>query len=285
MVALQILVNGVLAGGVYALVAVGLTLVFAVAGLVNFAQGALVTTGLYLTFVATGTFGLNVYAAAVPVAGVAFLLGYAAMYAAEPIMRRPPLSQLTLTLGLMVSVEALLEAVFHSDPVRVRGMRLPSIHLGELYVAAPRLIAFGGAMAVSALLWLFLRYTRWGMAVRAVALNPAMAQLVGIPARKVLALAFGLATAAAAIAGVLMSPFLTISPYVGHSFLAASFAAIVVGTKGNIPGAFLGGLLIGVAEAAGVLLLGDSVKDAVFFAVILVTLMFRPEGLFSDVRR
>lgn len=285
MVALQILVNGLLSGGVYALVAVGMTLVFAVAGLVNFAQGALVTVGLYLTFVATSQLSANVYLALAPIAAVACAAGFAIMYLAAPIMGRPPLSQLTFTLGLMVTVEALLEAVFHSDPVRVRGMRMARLSLGPIYVATPRLIAFAGAIAVAALLFLFLRTTKWGMAVRAVAQNAAMAQLVGIPSKLVLALAFGLATATAAIAGVLISPFLTISPTVGHSFLAASFAAIVIGTKGNILGAFLGGLMIGVAEAFGVLFLGDAMKDAVFFAVVLLMLMFRPEGLFAHAQR
>lgn len=285
MVILQILINGLLGGGVYALVAVGMTLVFAVAGLVNFAQGALVTVGLYLAFVATNRLGLNVYVAIVPVALIAFAAGFVVMHLAAPIMKRPPLSQLTFTLGLMVTVEATLEALFHSDSVRVRGMRMPTITLGEIYVPTPRLVAFLGAIAVAVLLYGFLRSTRWGTAVRAVAQNPAMAQLVGIPARMVLALAFGLATATAAVAGVLVAPFLTISPFVGHSFLAAAFAAIVVGTKGNIPGAFVGGLLIGLAEACGVLLLGDAMKDAVFFAVVLLTLMFRPEGLFANAQR
>lgn len=284
----QILVNGVMMGGVYALVAVSMTLVFAVTRLVNFAQGVLVAVGMYLAFILTAWGEIDLYLALPLIAVLCFLLGYLLFRGIERIAARPPLAQLTLTLGLMVALEALIEILFGTDPLRVR-VGLGTLYLDDiaedLYLSGPRLVAWAASLALAAALWAFLRYARWGQALRAVAQHPRMAMLVGIPARQTLAVAFGVSTAVAGLAGALVSPFITTFPYVGHGFLAAAFAAIVIGTKGNILGAFIGGQLIGLAEAFGVIMLGDVYKEAMFFGLVVLTLVFRPEGLFSHAAR
>jgi branched-chain amino acid transport system permease protein len=200
----------------------------------------------------------------------------------DPIMRRPMRTQITFTLGLLVAVESLLEIVFSPDPQRVRAAwaRTP-LDLGFMSVALPRAIAFAAAVALTLGFLLFLRKTWWGAAIRAVAQHPEAAQLLGIPRRRTLSLAFALATAATGLAGMLTAPFLTMSPYVGSSMLGAAFAAVVLGTEGNVVGAAIGGALVGLAESVGTATLGGEYKDVCLYGLTLLMLLARPQGLFG----
>ncbi len=280
---LQAVVNGLMNGGVYALIAVSMTLVFGVLRLVNFAHGALVTVGMYLSLTLfEAPFGINPYLALIP--GLALLFGFGwVLYVGllDRIMKAPLLMQLTFTLGLLVVLEASMEMIWHNDPRRVRIVGMASrIEFGELYVSQSRLIAFVAALVLAGLFWAMLRYTWRGAAISAAAQNPDAAQLVGIPRRSTLAFTFAIATAATGAAGMLLAPFVTMFPYVGHSFLGAAFAAMVIGTEGNILGALVGGILVGLAEALGATWMGDNYKDAFVFGMVLIMLILRPEGLF-----
>jgi branched-chain amino acid transport system permease protein len=281
----ELAVNGLLVGGVYALVAVSMTVVFGVLRIVNFAHGSLVTVGMYASVVLAGApFGLDPYAAILPGFVLFLVLGWVLYQGAmDAVVKRPMLTQLAFTLGLLVAIEALLEIVFLPDPRRVRAAWAASpIDLGSLTLSTPKTIAFAAAVVLALGFWAFLRWTWWGMAIRAVAQNPDAAQLAGIPRKRVLALAFALATAAAGLAGMLLAPFLTISPYVGSGILGAAFAAVVIGTEGNVLGAFLGGIFAGLAEALGIGLFGDEYKNACLFGVVLIMLLARPQGLFGS---
>lgn len=281
---LELVVNGLLVGGVYALVAVSMTVVFGVLRIVNFAHGSLVTLGMYAGVVAVGApFGLDPYVAILP--GFVLFLAFGwIMYvgAMDIVVRRPMLTQLTFTLGLLVVIEAILEIVFLPDPRRIRAVWASSpIDIGALTLSTPKTIAFVAAVVLALAFWGFLRWTWWGMAIRAVAQHPDAAQLVGIPRRRVLGIAFAISTAAAGMAGMLMAPFLTISPYIGSGILGAAFAAVVVGTEGNVLGAFIGGILAGLAEALGIGLFGDEYKNACLFGLVLIMLLAKPQGLFA----
>jgi branched-chain amino acid transport system permease protein len=283
----QAVVIGLMNGAVYALVGISMTLVFGVLRLINFAHGALVTVGMYLSLVAFAPpLGMNPYVALLPGIVVLFLFGVALYVGVlDRVMQTPLLMQLTFTLGLVIALEALLEMIFLNDPLRVRVPGASArIVVGELYVSQGRLVAFAAAIAMAAALWVFLTRSWWGAAIRAVAQNPGAAQLVGIPRMTTLAIAFGIATAAAGAAGMLVTPFLTIFPHVGHSFLGAAFAAIVIGTEGNVIGALIGGLIVGLAESLGVVAFGDEYKDACLFGLVLLMLVFKPQGLFGGTR-
>ena len=283
----QAVVIGLMNGAVYALVGISMTLVFGVLRLINFAHGALVTVGMYLSLTAFAPpLGLNPYVALLPGIVILFLFGVALYVGVlDRVMQTPLLMQLTFTLGLVIALEALLEMIFLNDPVRVRVPGASArIVVGELYVSQGRLVAFAAAIGMAVALWVFLTRTWWGAAIRAVAQNPGAAQLVGIPRMATLAIAFGIATAAAGAAGMLVTPFLTIFPYVGHSFLGAAFAAIVIGTEGNVIGALVGGLIVGLAESLGVVAFGDEYKDACLFGLVLLMLVFKPQGLFGGTR-
>ncbi len=281
----QSILNGLMNGAVYALIGTSMTLVFGVLRLTNFAQGAFVTIGMYLSLTAFDPpFGMNPYVALLPGIAVLFAFGWTLYVGVlDRVMQAPLVMQLTFTLGLMISIESLLEIVFLNDPRRIR-VPITRLVFHDVYVSQSRVIAFCAAIALAVGLWVFLRRSWWGLAISAVAQNPGAAQLVGIPRKMTLAFAFGIATAAAGAAGMMITPFLTISPYVGHSFLGAAFASIVIGTEGNILGALVGGLLVGLGEALGVLAFGDEYKDACLFGLALLMLVLRPRGLFGESR-
>jgi len=279
----QSIINGLMNGAVYALVGISMTLVFGVLRLINFAHGAFVTVGMYLSLTAFDPpLGMNPYVALLPGFVLLFAFGWMLYFGVlDRVMQAPLLMQLTFTLGLMISMEALLEIMFLNDPRRVRVAGASRLVFHEFYVSQSRVIAFAAALMMALGLWVFLRRSWWGVAISAVAQNPGAAQLVGIPRKMTLAIAFAIATAAAGAAGMLVTPFLTIFPYVGHSFLGAAFAAIVIGTEGNIVGALIGGLIVGLGEAIGVVVFGDEYKDACLFGLVLLMLIFKPQGLFG----
>ena len=262
-----------------------MTLVFGVLRLTNFAHGAFVTIGMYLSLTAFDPpFGMNPYLALLPGLVLLFAFGWMLYVGVlDRVMQAPLVMQLTFTLGLMISIESLLEIIFLNDPRRVR-VAAPRLVLHDVYVSQSRLIAFAAAIMMALGLWIFLRRSWWGAAISAVAQNPGAAQLVGIPRKMTLAIAFAIATAAAGAAGMMVTPFLTIFPYVGHSFLGAAFATIVIGTEGNIVGALIGGLFVGLGEAVGVVAFGDEYKDACLFGLVLLMLVVKPRGLFGESR-
>lgn len=279
----QACVSGVLLGGVYALVALGLTLVFGVMRIINFAHGALVMLGMYATYYLHVGLGVDPYLSALLVGPAAFGLGLGLQRGIiQPNLGAPESNLLLLTLGLALFLENLALVAFGSDP---RSLRVAyagrTLHLGEAVVTLPRLIAFGASVGLAVALWLFLRHTDTGKALRAAAEEREGALLLGIDVRRLYRFAFGLGAALAAVAGTLVAPFLYAAPDVGDVFNVLAFVIVVLGGMGSFVGALLGGFIVGLARSLGAALLPGSLAELPVFGLFVLVLLFRPAGLFG----
>ena len=278
----QAVLTGLLIGGVYGLVAMGLTLIFGVLDIVNFAHGAFLAIALYITVVMVDDVGAHPLLALLVSVPLMFLLGWAVQrFVLSGAMGKPLENQLLITLGLALLIDNGLLLFFGPNPksVALPGDRGVSILGGVADLS--RLLAFGVALVLAALLYLLLQRTRLGTAIRAVAANDTGAQLVGIDTRRIYAATFAIGTACAGAAGVLVAPLVTIEPTTGELFNIVAFVVVVLGGMGNVVGALVGGLLIGLTEQLGAIYLpGQSPLLSVFIVFVLV-LFLRPQGLFG----
>lgn len=280
----QALVLGLLQGGIYALVAAGLTLIYGVMKVVNFAHAEFLTLGMYLAFSAYTLLGLSPYLAAVFVLGLVFVLGAAVQRTLiRPALRHPQINQLLITIGLSTMLIGTMQIIWGP---RNYVVPLPwgraTLGLGDLRVTYTRLIAFGVAVAIAAGFWVFLKRARGGLAIRAAAQSPDAARLMGINVERVNLVTFGLGTGLAALAGALIAPVFFINPTFGiDHFLLPAFVIVVLGTMGNFVGAMVGGLVIGLAESFGGLLLGAALRQFASLAVFVLILLWLPRGVFG----
>jgi branched-chain amino acid transport system permease protein len=283
----QAAVTGLLTGAVYALVAVGLTLIFGVMRVVNFAHGALLMLGMYTAYWLFVLWGVPPYLALPVVFALLFVLGAGIQRGLlQPIAGAPQHTQLLLTLGVMLILENLALFLWSPDFRTLRIAWLEgAVRLGPLLLNKPRLIACVGAVALTAALYLFLAFTEPGRAIRATAQDPVGAALVGVDVARINTFTFGLGAACAGMAGALITPYLYTAPHVGHVFLLYGFVVVVLGGLGSFTGALAGGLLIGVGEALGAALLPGSLKELVVYGIFILALLFRPTGLFGVRQR
>jgi branched-chain amino acid transport system permease protein len=283
---LQAAVSGVLVGGVYALIGIGLTLIFGVMGVINFAHGELVMVGMYISWLAFTKWQLD------PLWSIALsaplLFGLGALLQRTFIRRvlaAAPENQILLTIGigLLLSNGAML--LFTSDyQLLSTSYSSASFQLGGVSIAQSLLYAFGITIVVSAGLYAFLLKTEAGRAIRATAQDRTAAMLMGVDVDRISMLAFGIGAALAGIAGSLIAPTYYIFPQVGHAFTLKSFVIVVMGGMGSIVGAMLGGVLIGLTESLAALYLASGLKECVVFVLFLLLLLFRPAGLFGKTR-
>jgi len=284
---LQAVVSGLLLGGVYGLVASGLTLIFGVLRIVNFAHGALMMLAMYSSYWLFTLGGIDPYVSIIVTAPAFFILGIVVQQVIiEPNRRAAEHNQLLLTLGLALFLENLALVLWQGDFRTLRSsISGASFVLGEALIEVPRLIACGGAVLVAVLLFAFLRTTDVGKAIRALAEEPEGAQLMGINVSRIRAVAFGIGTACVAVAGSLVTPFFYVAPDVGESFNLMAFVVVVLGGMGNFLGALLGGFIVGLAESLGAAFLPGSLKQLVVFMIFAGVLLLRPQGLFGGGRR
>ena len=279
----EAVVNGLLTGAVYALVALGLTLVYGVLHIINFAHGALLSCAMFAAWGLASAFGIGPYVAIVPLSLVFFGFGYVLQrFVIGPAAHDDDGNMLLVTLGLSIAIENALLAAFHSDTRMLSGdASFQVVAVGPMLLSRPRLIGFSGAFLVSTLLWLLLTGTDTGKAIRAVAHEKLGARLVGIDVRHIYAVTFGLGTACVAIAACLLLPTYYVNPRVGNAFVLVAFTIVVLGGMGSVPGALLGGLFVGVMESLSGLFFGDSLGQLGIFLVFIVVLLLRPAGLFG----
>jgi branched-chain amino acid transport system permease protein len=277
------LLNGLLVGGVYSLMAIGLTLIFGVMKVVNFAHGSLIMLGMYTTYWAVVLLNLDPYLSLPIALVVLFLIGLSLQrFLINPILNAPEHNQLLLTLGVSLFMENL--AVFLWSPdyrVMRTGYEGMVFYVGDISIVLVRVLAFAFAMALSALLYLMLAKTDLGKAIRAASEEPKGALLMGINIKRIYMITFGIGAACAGVSGGVIAPFIPVYPYVGWLFVITAFVVVVLGGLGSIQGAFVGGLIIGVAESLGAMFLPGAMKSIISFTIFILILLFKPTGLFG----
>jgi branched-chain amino acid transport system permease protein len=283
----QAVINGLLIGGIYALVSIGVTLIFGVVKIVNFAQGEFVMLGMYISYFLATRFGVDPVVSLVVSMPVLFVAGLLVQHLLiRRVLGQNDLPQIFLTFALSLLILNVSLLAFTANYRTVHTAYSDEAwHFAGLYFPLAKLIAFGVAMALSAALWAFLHATDLGKAMRAASQNREVAQLMGINPNRVFAVAFGIALALAGAAGSLLMPFYPAYPMVGQVFVLMAFVAVVLGTLGNVIGALIASLLMGVAESLGIQFIGADSGLIVVFLLLLVTLALRPRGLAAGVQR
>jgi branched-chain amino acid transport system permease protein len=277
------LINGLLTGAIYALVALGLTLIYGILHIINFAHGALLTAALFAAFFAHRLLGLDPYVAIVVLAPAFFILGYGLQrFVIGPAAHGDDRNILLVTLGLSIIIENALLYWFRAD---TRTVDVPYgfavIDIGIAFLAVPRVVGFAVALVVALALWLLLALTDTGKAMRAVAKEKLGAELCGIDTRHIYAVTFGLGTACLAVAACLLIPSYYVNPHVGNAFVLVAFTIVVLGGMGSVAGALIGGLFVGVVESLCGLYLGESLGQIGIFLIFILVLLVRPTGLFG----
>ncbi len=274
-------------GGVYALAALGVSLIFGVMKITNFAHGALITVGMFVAYLCFSALGVTPYVSLPITILVMFGLGYGIQkLTINPIINAPSHNQLLLTQGLSIVLENLLLVMFSANykSVTIAGFD-KAIKLGAISVNKPKLIAFALVVVISFCVYLLLQKTDIGHAISATSVQREGATLMGIKVERINAIAFGIGVACAGVAGALLAPIQYISPTVGNGFQLKCFVIAVFGGLGNIWGAVVAGLIIGIVESLASLALGGSWSEMVIYLIFILVLLFKPTGLFGKKTR
>ncbi len=281
---LQLIVGGILLGGVYALMAIGLTLIFGVMRIVNFAHGEFVMIGMYLTYIIYVTMGLGPYLAILIVAPLMFLLGWLINFVLiKRLIGAAHVTQIFVTVGLSMLLMSLALMIFGADFLSVRSrFATEAIDIGIL-LGVPQVIAFAISMIVSLIVYLFLKYTFIGKAIRATTQNRISATLMGVDIKKIYAVTFSIGIGLTGLCAAILIPIYPVYPTIGLNFVLMTFVIVVMGGMGSIPGALIGGLIIGVIETLSAFYFDPGWKQAFYFAIFILILIVRPQGFFGQI--
>jgi len=277
----NVVIAGVLTGLVYGLMALGLSVIFGVVRVVNFAHGEMMTIAMYAAVMLFATFKLDPFLAMLPVAAAFFVFGYA-MQAGfiNPFITRPEHSQFMLLVAVAIIMVNALLMIFGPDARNVQNeYQLESYEIGRILVDKARLYAAGAALVATAALFTFFKMTLTGKAIRACADNHVGALVVGLNVKHLYALTFGLGSACLAVAGCAMVLLVEVTPGLGPYYTLLAFVIVIVGGLGSMTGALAGGVLIGVSEALAGLFITPSAKSMVSFGLLILVLLLRPQGL------
>ena len=277
---LQQVLNGLAIGSVYVMIALGLTVVFGILGIAHFAHGSVARAGGYLTFFFGGWLGIGFFPAmalAMVVGAVIGLLIERLAY--RPVRDAPHINAFIIALGLTMMVEGLNLLTFGADQVVIQTPYRAVHNVGGVAVAELRLLVILTAFTLVGLTALLISRTKTGKSIRAVAQNRPAAVLMGVNVNRVSAIVFSVSSALGAAAGALVGALLAIAPGVGEGFAVKGFAVLILGGLGSIPGAIVGGLVLGVSESLAAGFISSAYKDVIAFIVMIVVLLFRPEGL------
>ncbi len=279
----NVVLGGLLTGLVYGLMALGLSVIYGVVRIVNFAHGEIMTVAMYVAVVAFAFAGIDPLAMLIPVALAFFGMGYLLQRGLiNPFIDRPEHSQFILLLALALVMVNLLLVAFGPDARNVQvDYALDSYEIGPLLVDKVRVICAGVALLACAVLFAIFRFTAFGKAIRACADNLLGAQVVGLDVKHLYALTFGLGTACVGIAGCLLTLLVDVTPTSGPAYTLLAFIIVIIGGLGSMVGALAGGVLIGVSESVAGLLITPSAKSMLSFALLILVLAFRPQGLFK----
>ena len=280
---LQSIVSGILMGGVYSLIAIGLTLIFGVMRIINFAHGSFMMLGMFTTYWLFILLGIHPYLSLLISIPVLFVLGlFVERFLIAQVLNAPEHNQLLLTLGISLFIENF--ALFLWSPnfrTLDIGYLKKAATVGTVMISFPKVIAFLFAILLTGLLYYFLKNTDLGKAIRASSEEKEGALTVGINLKRIYYVAFGIGTACVGAAGTLIAPFFYVNPHVGGIFVITAFVVVVLGGMGNIIGALVGGLIVGLAESVGAAFVPGQLKQFIIYFIFILVLLFKPQGLFG----
>ncbi len=278
---LNVAVGGLLTGLVYGLMALGLSVIFGVVRVVNFAHGEMMTIAMYIAIVLFSALHLDPLIMLVPISAVLFCFGYALQEGIiNPFITRPEHSQFLLLVAIAIIIINVLLIIFGPDAQSVQtSYSYDSFQIGKLIVDATKLYAAAAALAVAVALYGFFQFTAIGTAIRACADNYTGALVVGLDVKHLYALTFGLGAACVGAAGVMLVLIVDVTPSLGPAYTLLAFVIVITGGLGSMPGALLGGVLIGLTEAMAGLIFTPSAKSMFAFAILVLVLLFRPQGI------
>ncbi|MBW1722411.1 MAG: branched-chain amino acid ABC transporter permease [Deltaproteobacteria bacterium] len=287
----QLLIAGILLGGIYALASIGLTLIFGVMKIVNFAHGEFLMLAMYFSYWLFHSLHLDPYISIIVVAPGLFLLGLIVYrIIIKPTIGAPVLAQIFVTVGLSMVIENLALLIWSADFRTVSLDYLqhsiligpfPSLGLEEMIINPARLIAFIIGTSLAVAFYLFLKFSYTGKVIRATSQDRSTAQLMGINIDKIYRVTFAIGIFLVGVAGALMIPIYTVHPFVGFEFVLVMFVVVVLGGMGSIVGAMIAGIFIGIIEVFSGYILGPDSKEAIYFLVFIAVLVIKPSGLFG----
>lgn len=283
MLYVQALINGVLLGATYGLMALGLSLIFGVLKIINFAHGTLMVVGMYASYWLFTLLGADPYLSLLPTAAFLFLVGFILQrYILNPIIEAPEEMSFLTTLGLGLIIQNLILMAFGPDLHTIdTSYKLSSLAIGDLTVDVSKLLAFWASLIVTGIFFSFLQWSETGRAIRAASDNREAATLMGIDTKKIYCVAFAIGAATTGAAGACFSTFIPTSQDVGMLFTLTSFVIVIAGGVGTYHGTLIGGFVIGIVEELGAVMLSGSMKQVVSFCLLVVILLLRPQGLFG----
>jgi branched-chain amino acid transport system permease protein len=278
---LNVAVSGLLTGLVYGLMALGLSVIFGVVRVVNFAHGEMMTIAMYLAIVCFTALKLDPLLMVIPIAAVLFAFGYALQAGLiNPFINRPEHSQFILLVAIGMIIVNLLLIIFGPDARNVQtSYAFDSFEIGTVIVDATKVYAGIATLVVAAALFVFFRFTAVGKAIRACADNYTGALVVGLDVKRLYALTFGIGAACVGAAGVMLVLLVDVTPALGPTLTLLAFIIVITGGLGSMPGALIGGVLIGLTEAMAGLLFTPSAKSMFSFGLLVLVLLFRPQGI------
>ena len=279
----NVIISGVLTGLVYGLMALGLSVIFGVVRVVNFAHGEMMAIAMYLAIVLFNTLGVDPLVLVIPLAGVLFVLGYALQAGIiNPFISRPEYSQFILLVAIAIIITNVVLIIFGPDARSVQtSYSFDSFAIGPVIVDATKVYAGAGTILIAAVLFAFFRFAPAGKAIRACADNYTGALVVGLDVKRLYALTFGIGAACVGAAGSMMVLLIDVTPALGPAYTLLAFIIVITGGLGSMPGALLGGVLIGLTEALAGLFFTPSAKSMFSFGLLVLVLLLRPQGLLA----
>ncbi|MEP9351999.1 branched-chain amino acid ABC transporter permease [Xanthobacter sp. KR7-65] len=282
-VLIQLVLNGILLGSMYAIISVGLTLIFGIVRVVNFAHGEFLMVGMYAAYLFAAKLGLHPYAAAVPIVILLFAIGAAVQrFLIQPLLGAEEHIQIFATVGLSTALVNLALLVFGADlysipPSAAQG----TLMVGGFSLVKGQIVMFVCALALVAGLHLFMQSTALGRAIRATAQNRNAALLMGVKVDQIYVIAFGIGAACVGLASALVMPLYPVTPTIGTYFVLTAFVVVVLGGMRSMYGAFFGAMIIGLVDSLSGYYIAPDLKEVVYFAIFLAILIFKPTGLFG----
>ncbi len=280
---LQLIINGLLLGGIYALISIGLTLIFGVLEIINFAHGEFLMLAMYATFWLFQLYGVDPYLSLLIIVPASFFFGWVVQRVIiQPMLSSPTLNQIFATIGLSLILQNIALFLFKADFRTVKpSYGALTFTAGELMFSVPRLIAFFLAISLIVVLFIFLKKTFMGKAIRALAQERRAATLMGIDVFRTYQIAFGIGIACVGAAGTILIPIYYVYPTVGSLFVLIAFVVVILGGFNSLVGSLVGGLIIGVVEGLSGFLVSPHLKEAIYFVIFIFILLFKPTGLFG----